>query len=247
MEISLPTEMMMSSFDSLHTTFNKPHQDKFGTPSSSFSSDASSCGKSSPPTSFKGLRRSTLDLSQLKLCGALPHPETTAKSFGSSESKEIPQVDTDDAPSDTHRGIDGLVGDALLPLMSILHVVILVESNIRTFIDEANHHVGSVFGFLLSTILPSNSTPPIIENHVKSLSEKVQQAMDDEPEPDELLTPARVTPAVSADSKDEWGHFADFQEELADENVFLPSCKPNLALGTLDESEEEEDDDGMFF
>ncbi|MGK3761749.1 MAG: hypothetical protein ACI8RD_014067, partial [Bacillariaceae sp.] len=65
---------------------------------------------------------------------------------------------------------------------------------------------------------------------------------------------------------DGWGHFADFQEELADESSFIPSCSrsnsvvpsyrsvtppsPNNqkgALETLTESREEEDEEDWSF
>jgi hypothetical protein len=140
-------------------------------------------------------------------------------------------------------GVDGILEDLLLSYASVLYVISSVESHVRTFVEEANHHIGNIFSLVLSAVLTSPSSSSVVEP-------VVQEEMDDESETVEIFSPVKVTPTLSANSKDEWGHFADFQEALADESTFLPSFAPKAKvypLGTLDESEEEDEDEGDFF
>jgi hypothetical protein len=140
--------------------------------------------------------------------------------------------------------VDGIFEDILLKYASVLYAISSVDSRVRTFVEEANHHIGNIFSSVLSAVLSSPSVEPV------SHTGKVQEEMDDESETVEMLSPVKVTPAPSANCKDEWGHFADFQEALADESTFLPSfVAPNakVSLGTLDESEEEDEEEGDFF
>ena len=50
-----------------------------------------------------------------------------------------------------------------------------------------------------------------------------------------------------ANENDEWDHFADFQDDVDEMVSFVPLAKQsNHPLGTLDETEEEEDEDHFF-
>jgi hypothetical protein len=138
-------------------------------------------------------------------------------------------------------GVDGILEDILLSYASVLYAISSVESHVRTFVEEANHHIGNIFSLVLSAVL---SSPCAIVEPAH------QEEMDDESETVEIFSPVKVTPTPSANSKDEWGHFADFQEALADESTFLPrfaAPKSKTSLDTLDESEEEDDEEGDFF
>jgi hypothetical protein len=46
--------------------------------------------------------------------------------------------------------------------------------------------------------------------------------------PLKLITPVATTCTESVMGNDEWGHFADFREQLADESNFIPSCSSAL-------------------
>jgi hypothetical protein len=206
---------------------------RLDTSCSSFSSDESSCAKSSPPTSSTGLRRSTIDLRQLDSNGI--------KSLESKSQMSPPSV------NNTGKIDDGSCSESI----SLSHVL----ASMKTFFDEVNHHIGSIYMFLLSTIFASKvmetaeCQKQCSSSEQKTSPVKVTQLIDDEPEPDELLSPSKVTPAPSADCKDDWGHFAYFQDELADESCLIPSCstQSKSTLGTLDESEEEDDEEGESF
>jgi hypothetical protein len=141
-------------------------------------------------------------------------------------------------------GVDGILEDIVLTYASVLYAISSVESHLRTFVEEANHHIGNIFSLVLSAALSSTSVEPT------SPTDIVEEEMDDESETVEIFSPVKVTPAPSANSKDEWGHFADFQEALADESTFLPSFaapKNKVSLETLDESVEEDEEEGDFF
>jgi hypothetical protein len=217
--------------------------ERLDTSCSSFSSDESSCAKSSPPTSSAGLRRSTVDLRQLDSNGILPqHKMKPIRLSSVTTPVKNPSVNNTGQLDD----------ESCSESISLSHVLASFEERMKTFFDEVNHHIGTIYMFLLSSIFASKvletaecpkqcssseqKTPPI----------KVAQLIDDEPEPEELLSPSKVTPAPYANSKDDWGHFAYFQDELADESCLIPSCSTQSkpTLGTLDESEEEDDEEG---
>lgn len=104
--------------------------------------------------------------------------------------------------------------------------------------------IASIFSSLVSFIFNEKETRPFDG----AIPDKQRQAVDDD-EPDELLlSPCRVKFTHAAtESKDDWDHFADFQDEIEDNFRLVPMAqRSNTSLGTLDESEEEESD-GEFF
>lgn len=83
---------------------------------------------------------------------------------------------------------------------------------------------------------------------------------------EDVIIPSTNGSQQATTAKDEWGHFTDFQEELADESSFIPSCRrpaflpeedsrifvaTSTALETLaeitEDNEEEEDEGGWSF
>jgi hypothetical protein len=128
--------------------------------------------------------------------------------------------------------------------------------NLRMVFDSVEAAIGNVFGMILSTLFPMNSIHQSREQmfsnqdqYSSSPPEALDQEFYDELQPDDLLSPAKVTDAPSSNTKDEWGHFADFEEDLADEaiaaTVFI--CRSKSFLTTLEEAEEEiEDEDGSI-
>ena len=65
--------------------------------------------------------------------------------------------------------------------------------------------------------------------------------------PDEYETVCGYSSSSSSSGEgeeDDWGHFADFRDELADESSFIPSCSTSHTLETLTEGREEDDDVG---
>lgn len=138
--------------------------------------------------------------------------------------------------------VEDFVEDTVFHLISLVRTIVLVEAGMRTIIGEAQHHVGKVLGFLFKSIfgIPTNDAP------LHSRHGAEGEDFDDPP-PDPPLSPARVTITPNSDSKDEWGHFADFQEELADDKSFLPSCIPKTSsLETLEEDDDFEGDTDAF-
>ena len=140
---------------------------------------------------------------------------------------------------------------------------------------------------LRSSIVPQTLETAIFQHESESafgaLADFViHQAMlkEQEKAKDELLTPLKLVDAAPSKPtedtipkqrgnsvRDEWGHFADFQEELADESGFIPSCSknphrssrsiyraPSSSTNTLtpltevheEEDEEEEEDNWSF-
>lgn len=97
--------------------------------------------------------------------------------------------------------------------------------------------------FLLSTFIASK-----VLDSAESSKQCYSSEQQTSPERDEPLTPLNVAPEPNANLKDDWGHFAYFQEELADESSFIPStcAQSKTTLGTLDEGEEEDDEGGLF-
>jgi hypothetical protein len=227
---------------------------------SSFSSDESSCAKSSPPTSSAGLRRSTIDLRQLDSNGILPQHKMKRYLSASLHSLESmsqmpPRVSSVTTPvkNPSVNNTGQLHNESCSESISLSqHVLASFEERMKTFVDEVNHHIGTIYVFLLSTIFASKvletaeCPKQCSSSEQKTYPIKVAQLIDDEPEPEELLSPSKVTPAPCADSKDDWGHFAYFQDELTDESCLIPSCSTQSkpTLGTLDESEEEDDEEG---
>ena len=106
-----------------------------------------------------------------------------------------------------------------------------------------------------------DDTDSIVDDSVMGTQKDLKQEttescnqQDDQP-PSTDSTATQRSDAV----RDEWGHFADFQDELADESSFIPSCRVSLnpvarrsshnksSLQTLTEIAEDDnvDDDDM--
>lgn len=216
-----------------------PRMDRIISPSSSCSS-GSSFEKVSSPKSRSKLRRSTLDLSQIR--------SSSTVSFHQLDNHTITSTGHQSPKQDAVRSkiADGFVEDAIFHYISFLHSIILGETGIGRLLGEAQHHVANIFGFLFNSIFANNA-----ETTCDGLvPEGIIQAHDDnwdEPPQDPPLSPARVSRVTSSDSVDEWGHFAYFQDELADEKSFIPSCAPRRAsLETLDEDSDDNDFDDII-
>lgn len=143
------------------------------------------------------------------------------------------------------------------------------ERNLRIVFASVEAALRNVFGMILSTLFPINNSihqlvlllsrePTFAKNQDCQDSSSLppdealiqQEFYYDELQPDDLLSPTKVTDAPSSNTKDEWGHFADFQEDLADEATTATAfiCKSESFLTTLEEAEEDiEDEDGEFF
>lgn len=209
-------------------------------PESSFTSSSSFGDKVSQPQSPPGLRRSTFDLGHLKSSAVMAVSEPNLQ-----DSSKIQQEVARTYAVSSH-GSDA----AAMGYLAVLQAIVFAESGIRGLISEARHHVSNVFGFLFHTIFPSNSDasmiwddPCIPGSSRKTYSPDSRERLN-EPPPDPLLSPARVTAAANSNPRDEWGHFADFQDEIADERSFIPSYAPlHSSLETLEESDGDEDDE----
>jgi len=175
--------------------------------------------------------------------------------------------------------LGSILDDVFLGYMSLLCLVVAVERRVRGVF----HEVGNFFGALTTAFHFEEplERQPVADNHRGSLifctssQSMIHETMLEvqEKSKEELLTPLKlVTPAPSLASsddgstddaspaKDEWGHFADFQEELADESSFIPSCSkvPARRRSNLDSSlsclaplaevgEDEEDEEDWTF
>lgn len=201
---------------------------------SSFSSSSSFGDKVLRVQSPPRLRRSTLDLGQIKSSGTLLPSEPDFSQADGEHSKPMQNDSIGNQESE----------DAAMRYIAFLKAIVIVESGIRGILDEARQHVQNVFGFLFNTIFAANS------NGCTEMDDPcLPDSRDilDEPPPDPLLSPARVTP-VNANPRDEWGHFADFQEELVDDKTFLPSLlSTQSSLATLEEDDSDEDEDAFSF
>lgn len=228
----------MGPMDGERCPLDAPQMTKLVSPYSSFSSASSSYEKIAPPRSSSRLRRSTVDLSQIK-------SSTGIRSLqGSQQSQDaaLKSSEGDRVMVSGGNHIEDFVEDTVFHYISLIQTVVLVETGLRTLVDEAKHHVGFFFGFLLNSFFANNSRALGEDIAVQGVQEDFE-----EPPPDPPLSPARVTKTSNSESKDEWGHFADFQEELADDKSFIPSCLPKTSsLETLDEDEDFEGDLDAF-
>ena len=224
-----------------HSTDNVPSLTAFVSPDSSFSSTSSLCEKGRTYQSPPRLRRSTLDLSQLKSSGILRSLQDTTSVM--SDNKQV-ETKKREAPKES---TVSLVNESMFHYVSVLQTLALVEASIRLFLGEAHHHVGNVLGFLLNSIIINNSHASgeiLAGDH--SWTNNFTEDDDDVPS-DPPFSPAKVTAAPTADPKDEWGHFADFQEEPVEDAFLVKPRFPALsALSTLDEQDDCEGDDEAF-
>lgn len=169
--------------------------------------------------------------------------------------------------------------------MSILFLLVNMERQVRSLFRDIHHWVENVWETLRANAFqfeePLERRPsehcssdrfPSDANISSSLPIMMQEQRDDVSSSQELLTPLKLVPPAATETssgKDEWGHFTDFQEELADESSFIPSCSrfppppPRSSLQKLsssgltplaevqekegdDDEEEDEDEDWSF-
>jgi len=236
---------------------NVPRMAPLVSPGSSFSSTSSFGDKTVSSPSPVRLRRSTLDLGQLKSSGVLTVSETDLQH---SFRNEIPRKA---ARMQMNRQESSDI--VALQYLAVLQAIVIAESGIRGLINEARHHVRNVFGFFMNALFQNHHNKNDHNNknspgrqfddhhqydHHQRRSKDSRERLN-EPPPDPLLSPARVTVTATTNSRDEWGHFADFQEELVDDDLsstFLPSSSRFMSmqpksLATLEESGDEHDED----
>lgn len=186
------------------------------------------------------LRRSTVNLSQTGFAG---HSHVSQLSLHGAEHSADGTYRIRQQRTAKWNNVNGSIENAILQYMSLLHSIVLVKAGIRMLLDEAKHYVGNVVGFLLDSIFAKNVNG-LYEDLVPEdilHSNTTPHVQSDDQTPDPPLSPARLTRATSTDSKDEWGHFADFQEELADKQSFIPSyVRKRSSLETLDEDSDYE-------
>jgi hypothetical protein len=154
-------------------------------------------------------------------------------------------------------GSAGFFEETFIRYLSLHRVADEFARNLRMIFDSVEAAIGNVFGVILSTLFPMNdihqSRQPALANqdqYSPNPPDALNRDFYDELQPDDLLSPAKVMDAPSSNTKDEWGHFADFQEDLADEAIAVTilKCKSKSFLPTLEEAEEEtEDEDGELF
>lgn len=142
-------------------------------------------------------------------------------------------------------------------LLSFLHAVVQVERHVRRLVRDFHQCAPSIVTQLTS-IFPkfeeplskhfnesgsfdsredsSVSTNGLSETSTDMVREAILHEQEKSMNDDDLLTSMKLSfpsPAEglagTATTRDEWGHFADFREELADEACFIPSCAGAVA------------------
>jgi hypothetical protein len=208
----------------------------------SSSSRLSELSTSRGQISSRGNSKSSLDLRNL-----------SNHKFGSSD----PLMKPVEKKARGESGIAEFFEETFTIYLSLHQVADEFARNLRMVFDSVEAAIGNVFGVILSTLFPMND---IHQSRQLALANQDQYSPNppdalnrdfyDELQPDDLLSPAKVMDAPSSNTKDEWGHFADFQEDLADEAIAVTilKCKSKSFLPTLEEAEEEtEDEDGELF
>jgi hypothetical protein len=227
-------------------------------PPSSFCSDASSCGKSSPHPSSISLRRSTVDLSLLDFSGrpsqSCLQVSSRINSSGSSQMRiasdsfDFPRKSSfhqrqkvnDHVTRHYHRGIESIIEDTFLDPLGAIDIFASICS--------------IVLSLVLDTRKPEHIEVEETTTDANNSRAKLQSQYDDEPD-DDPFSPCQVKIA-NPDANDDWDYFADFQEQVDDDFSFSPFAKKSTkvldtligspfakkskkVLDTLNESEEE--------
>lgn len=242
----------------MHASNNSTHQTTLVSPDSSFSSTSSCCLETVPKSSPPRLRRSTLDLSHLKSSGILLslQRQDSVTTDVDDENLRKGTTGTTLSSTNTSHGEERSLAKSttIVHYFFVLQTILLVETSIRIILGEAQNHLGNVFGFLLNSIIANNSklrSEDLAPTADARRMEEEQYYDVPSLEPPLLTTSIRVTSTPTCNSsKDEWGHFADFQDELADETSFIPSSQFTKAasLETLEEYDGcEGDDEGLSF
>jgi hypothetical protein len=154
-------------------------------------------------------------------------------------------------------------------IVILLHMIVTMERFVRRIFRE----VGFVYASIFASSSSFQQEPVNDDEDELSYSTSAPQMQYDDEDYSSSGDSSSSSSSPGDDEHDEhqidadgWGHFADFQEELADESSFIPSCSrsnnvvrpyrsvtppsPNNqkgALETLTESREEEDEEDWSF
>jgi hypothetical protein len=167
-------------------------------------------------------------------------------------------------------GLEVLIEDLILGYLTFLHIVIIVERHVRGFLRTMwglmsswsdALHLDEMFEEPIDrTYMMEDSNPTTdgssiyYEPDSTAIMSEDSNTTVDQTTVFELQQNHEHNPANDDAVKDEWGHFADFQDELADESSFIPSCRVKLnpdgrkssitatTLQTLTEIAEDDDD-----
>ena len=160
------------------------------------------------------------------------------------------------------RDLESLVEDLMLGYLTFLHVFVIAERHVRGSFRMLRDMISSWLNAI-------QFEEPIDRSHMHDAADLIdedsaQQADNDlkqttskssNQQDDQAPSAADTTVQRSDSVRDEWGHFADFQDELADESSFIPSCRVSLnpvarrsshnktSLQTLTEIAEDDDVD----
>eukprot|EP00534_Pseudo-nitzschia_fraudulenta_P009774 CAMPEP_0201167202 /NCGR_PEP_ID=MMETSP0851-20130426/71467_1 /ASSEMBLY_ACC=CAM_ASM_000631 /TAXON_ID=183588 /ORGANISM="Pseudo-nitzschia fraudulenta, Strain WWA7" /LENGTH=350 /DNA_ID=CAMNT_0047448373 /DNA_START=230 /DNA_END=1282 /DNA_ORIENTATION=- len=160
-----------------------------------------------------------------------------------------------------------LLGYLIVPL---LQLTVTIERHARSILREMQVNFGIASSFLISPFSFQREPIDIDARYICSSSiYSMRREMSGENDISMDLSDSMCCYSSSSSASDEnnneseqdgWGHFADFQDELADESSFIPSCSLSpirnraavtpavlpscvTTLETLTEGHEEEDDD----
>jgi len=163
------------------------------------------------------------------------------------------------------RDLESLVEDLMLGYITFLHIFIIAERHVRGTFQMLRDMVSSWLNAIQFEEPIDRShmdgTDLIGDHSVRGADKNLgQTTTESSNQQDDQTTSADSTAIQRSEAvRDEWGHFADFQDELADESSFIPSCRVSLnpvarrsshnktSLQTLTEIAEDDDidDDDM--
>ena len=171
-----------------------------------------------------------------------------------------------------------LLGHLIVPL---LHLIVTIERHVRSLFRGLQRNTGFLFASLFAPSSFQQEPNDADDEQLSSSLNLMQQELvveddddDDYPGSEEACCCYSSSSSSSSDNDDNiesdaggWGHFADFQDELADEKSFIPLCSASplrtrsvvaappspyqkgevgacvaSSLETLDECREEDDD-----
>eukprot|EP00535_Pseudo-nitzschia_heimii_P007866 CAMPEP_0197175414 /NCGR_PEP_ID=MMETSP1423-20130617/1640_1 /TAXON_ID=476441 /ORGANISM="Pseudo-nitzschia heimii, Strain UNC1101" /LENGTH=341 /DNA_ID=CAMNT_0042624575 /DNA_START=169 /DNA_END=1194 /DNA_ORIENTATION=+ len=147
-------------------------------------------------------------------------------------------------------------------VVPFLELIIRIERYFRSRLEDIQQSSGYIFD---SMFTPSSSfqdeaidvdsarflsaeNTPMLQHYQRQLLDNNERDLGHSSEAVSCYSTSSSSDHDASDEhgEDGWGHFADFQDELADETSFVPcSFGPlDIALETLDEGREEDDDAG---
>lgn len=147
-----------------------------------------------------------------------------------------------------------LLGHLIVPL---LYLIVIVERCVRSLFRGLQRNAGFLFASLFAPSSSFQQEPTDAENNdeqqllASSLNLMQQELVEDVDDDDDEDCPgseeacccySSSSISSSSDNNDDnnieseatggWGHFADFQDELADEKSFIPFCSASSPLRT---------------